>query len=284
LEKEFAYFKQNNYKVVSLDRIITKLNNKEEIPDNWVALTIDDAYKSFYENGLKIFKKYNYPFTLLVYVKATDRNYGDFMNWDQIKDASNYGTIALHSYAHPHLTYLNKEEIYKDTKKAYEIFEEKMGFAPKYYAYPYGEYDKKVQNTIKQFGFKALLNQSNGSVTKNSDPLNIHRVALVGKINIKEKLKYKTFDVDWIKPAKFPQDNILKEVVAKVDKDIKQLKLYVTGEGWRDIKVKNGIIDEKLNIYLKRTRVRIVLSTDYYTISNKIIIKEKNNKERTDVK
>ena len=56
LIKQFEYFKTNNYKVVSLNKIIDKLEKNESIPDKWVALTIDDAYKSFYENGLEIFK------------------------------------------------------------------------------------------------------------------------------------------------------------------------------------------------------------------------------------
>ena len=61
LTKQFEYFKQNNYEVVPLQSIVDKLSKKEPVPDNWVALTIDDAYKSFYDNGLKTFKKYNYP-------------------------------------------------------------------------------------------------------------------------------------------------------------------------------------------------------------------------------
>ena len=55
--------------------------------------------------------------------------------------------------------------------------------------------------------------------------------------------------------------------------EIKKLKLYITSEGWRDIKVKNGIVNETINIYLKRARTRIMLGTDVFTISNKILIK-----------
>ncbi len=51
------------------------------------------------------------------------------------------------------------------------------------------------------------------------------------------------------------------------------MKLYITGEGWKDIKVNNGIIEENLNVYLKKARTRIILSPNYYTISNNIIIK-----------
>ena len=73
LEKEFEYFKSNNYKVVTVSQIAQKLKSGEEIPANWVAFSIDDAYKSFYTNAIEIFKKYNYPFTLYVYVEATEK-------------------------------------------------------------------------------------------------------------------------------------------------------------------------------------------------------------------
>ena len=185
LEKEFEYFKTNNYVVVPLSKIIEKLNNKEVIPDNRVSLTIDDSYKSFYENGLPIFKKYNYPFTLFVYVEATEKKYPDFMNWEQIKEASKYGEIALHSYSHKQLMKLSNEEIIEDTKKSYEIFEKELGFKPKGYSYPFGEYDDRVKEQIKKFDFEYILNQNNGLVNVNSDIYDLKRVALVGKIDLK---------------------------------------------------------------------------------------------------
>ena len=275
LEKEFEYFKQNNYQVVPLERIIEKINNNQKVPDKWIALTIDDAYKSFYTHGLEIFKKYNYPFTLYVYIEATNKKYGDFMTWEQVKEASKFGSIGLHSYSHPHLTHISEKDIYVDTKKAYDIFTKEMGYTPKTYAYPYGEYNTKVQKELEKFNFNAILNQSTGSITKNTNTQNIHRLALVGDVNIKQKLRYKTFNIQWQEPTEFPLDGILKVVKAKVDPKYKKLKLYITGEGWRDIKVNNGIIHEKLNIYLKRARTRIMLGPDVFTISNKIIIKQR---------
>lgn len=273
LEKQFDYLKRNNYEVVALSKMIDKLSKKENIPDNWVAFTIDDAYKSFYHNGLEIFKKYNYPFTLFVYVEATDKKYGDFMNWEEIKEASKYGEIELHSYSHKQLVKLSDEEIYYDTKKSFDIFEKEMGFKPKGYSYPYGEYDDRVKNIIKKFDFKYIANQNNGSVNENSDIFDLNRVALVGKVDLKEKLKYKTLEVDWIEPQFYPKDGILTKVSAKVSPEIKNAKLFISTYGWQDIKVKNGIIDIKLDKKLNLNRNRVAISTDYYTISNKLLIK-----------
>lgn len=273
LEKEFEYFKANNYKVVTVSKIVEKLKNKEQIPNNWVAFTIDDAYKSFYQNGLELFKKYNYPFTLFVYVEATQKKYPDFMTWDEIKEASKYGEIELHSYSHKQLVKLTNEEIIKDTNLALEIFEKNLGFKPKAYSYPYGEYDERVKNEIKNFGFEYIMNQNNGSVNEKSDLFDLNRIALVGKINLEEKIKYKTLEANWIEPQVYPKDGILKHIKVEVNKDIKNAKLFISTYGWQDIKVKNGIIDIKLDKKLNLNRNRIAISTDYYTISNKLLIK-----------
>ena len=273
LEKEFEYFKTNNYKVVTVSQIAQKIKNGEDIPENWVAFSIDDAYKSFYTNALNIFKKYNYPFTLFVYVESTQKKYPDFMTWEEIKETSKYGEIALHSYGHKHLTKLSNEEIFDDTKKAYDMFVEKLGFKPLGYTYPFGEYDERVKDVIKKFDFEYIANQNNGSVNSKSDIFDINRVALVGDVNLKEKLKYKTLEANWIEPKEYPKDGILKNVKVQVDPSIKNAKLFISTYGWQDIKVKNGIIDVKLNKKLNLNRNRVAISTDYYTISNKLLIK-----------
>jgi peptidoglycan/xylan/chitin deacetylase (PgdA/CDA1 family) len=283
LTKQFEYFKNNGYTVVPLENIVQKLQKNEPIPDKWVALTIDDAYKSFYDNGLPVFKKYGYPFSLYVYVEATNKRYGDYMTWEQIKEASQYGSIGLHSYSHPRLQNLTPDQMIQDTQKAYDLFTQNLGMKPTIYAYPYGEYTNKVKQTLKEnFDFEAILNQNTGSINSKTDRFDIPRIALVGDVNLEHKLRYTTFDVQWFEPELFPKDGILKRVHAKVDPKYKKLKLYITGEGWQDVNVVDGIVDHKLNIYLERARTRIMLGPDVFTISNKIINKIKT-KEKKDV-
>jgi len=279
LTRQFEYFKSNNYEVVPLSKILDKLEKKESIPEKWIALTIDDAYKSFYDHGLEVFKKYNYPFSLYVYVKATEKHYGDYMSWEQIKESSKYGEIGLHSYSHPRLQNLSKEEIVEDTKKAFDIFVKNTNITPATYAYPYGEFNEEVTNTLKtNFNFRAILNQNTGSVNQKTNIYDIPRIALVGDVNINHKLRYKTFDATWIEPKQFPKDGILKKITVQVDPKYKKLKLYITSEGWRDVEVKNGLVDLNLNTYLKRARTRVIIGPNVFTISNKIINKIKTKK------
>ncbi|PIF04065.1 MAG: polysaccharide deacetylase [Arcobacter sp.] len=279
LIKQFDYFKNNKYKVVPLSLILEKLEKKEKIPDKWIALTIDDAYKSFYDNGLEIFKKYNYPFSLYVYVEATHSNYTDYMSWEEIKESAKYGEIGLHSYAHKRLQNLTKEQLIEDTKKAFEIFLKNTNITPTTYAYPFGEFNQQVRDILEDnFNFRAILNQNIGTVNEKTDIYDIPRIALVGDVNIKEKLRYKTFDATWIEPKVFPKDGILRKITIKVNPKYKKLKLYITNKGWRDVDVINGIVDLKLNILLNHARTRIIVGPNFFTISNKIINKIQTKK------
>ena len=193
LIKYFEYLKKNNYKVVTLSTLI-KMQQQNLPLDKVVVFTIDDGYKSFYKNGLPLFKKYNYPFTLFIYVKATNGKWGDFMTWEQIKKSIEFGDVGIHSYAHSHLAKLSNEEIIKDTKKAIDIFRKNMGFTPNMYAYPYGEYNERVKEIINRY-FTIIANQNPGAFDKSTPIDDIDRIALTGKVNIKNKLKIKVLKV-----------------------------------------------------------------------------------------
>jgi peptidoglycan/xylan/chitin deacetylase (PgdA/CDA1 family) len=267
---QFEYLKKHNYKVVKLSQMIEKIKNNQSIPANWVALTIDDGYKSFYKNGFKIFKKYGYPFTMFVYMKASKKRYGDFMNFKQLKEISKYGELGLHSYSHPHLVSLSNQKILDDTKKAYDMFVKEFGYKPKYYAYPYGEFNNRVKTQIKSFGFDAIFNQNNGANVK--DIYDIDRIALTNDAKIKSKLNIKALDAEFLSPQNYPKNKILKNIKAKVNSDLKNVKLYITDYGWFNIKPKNGLIDFDLNKPLKKSRVRVILKSKN-EIKTKILVK-----------
>lgn len=273
LTKEFDYLKKHHYKVIPLDKLVNLIEEKNKINDKLVVLTIDDGFKSFYQNGLKIFKKYNYPFALFIATKPIELKYRDFMTWNEINNCSQYGFIAFHSYSHPHLTHLSNKEIIKDTKKGLEIFEKYLGYKPKYYAYPYGEYDNRVKKIIKSFGFKAILNQNMGAVNRDSDIYNLDRIALVGKSNIKLSLRYRHLNALWIEPKSYPKDGILKKIKVKIFENIQKAQLYVTGYGWRWVKVKNGLIDKNLNLKLNKDRIRVIIKIKNSKINTKILVK-----------
>lgn len=273
LRAEFEYLKQKNYEVIPLSTLDDALKNNKPIQDNWVVLTIDDSYKSFYHNGLPLFKEYDYPFTLFIYIEATEKNYGDFMNWKQILETQKYGELGLHSYRHLHLVSLTTEQIKQDTLKARNSFKQHLGKRPKYYAYPFGEFDPRVQAAIKSFHFNLILNQNSGSVDHQSDPYDLDRTALTGENLIKQKLRIKTLPTIWLTPRKWPKNGKIKKIHATIPSDVTDLEYYLSGYGWRRIKAVNGIINETVDLPLKFKRNRLFLKQNERQ-SSIILVKE----------
>lgn len=273
LRKQFEYFKNNNYEVITLEKLNDALKAKQDIPDNWVVFCIDDSYKSFYDNGLSIFKEYNYPFVLFIYIEATEKNYSHFMSWDEIKEADKYGEIGLHSYGHKHMVSLTGEEIKEDTDKGYASFEKNLGYKPKYYAYPYGEFDQKVKDVISSYDFELVLNQNVGAVSKKSPRDDLDRIALTGDVHLKHKLRIKYLDAIWHSPKSYPANGKLNDIHVTMPPSIKKAELYISGGGWEYIKVQDGEFKTNKLYPLKLRRTRVIIRHDN-AYTSKIIVKE----------
>ena len=259
LRAEFDYFRDHGYTVVPLSRVAQAFQAGEPINPKWVVLTIDDSYKSFYENGLPIFKEYGYPFTLFIYIEATQRRYNDFMSWEQIKESARHGEIGLHSFGHHHMTSLTPEAVREDTRKGIAAYEAFLGQKPRYYAYPYGEYDDAVREAVASFGFDLILNQNSGAFDAQSDPRDLDRTALTGENSIARKLRIQTLPTKWITPKKWPSDGKLKTIHATIPKNVTDLEYYVSGHGWHHAKAHDGELKVEANLPLKFERTRIFL-------------------------
>jgi len=273
LRAQFDYLNANGYKVVPLSLIIESIKSNKPMNEKWVSITIDDNYKSFYENGLQVFKEYGFPFTLFVYTESAQKKYGDFSDWEELRDIAKYGDLAFHSYGHPHMTKLDKKSLKEDFDRGLALFEKELGFKPRYFSYPYGEFNKEVKELAKSYGFEAIFNQNIGAVSHESDIMNLDRIALGENSNLKELLSYTHLHVDWIEPSSYPKDGILKSIHVKSSLASSKAGLYITGLGWQEVPMEDGVIKYTINKALTHERTRLVLSIGK-RISTHIIIKD----------
>lgn len=275
LRKDFQYLKDNGYRVAPLKEIVDTLKQNQPLPKKTVVLTIDDGYRSFYQNGLEVFKEFNYPFTVFICSDATNKRYGDYMRWNEIKETLKYGEAALHTHTHPHMTYMSDKAIKEEVKDGIKLFKEKLGFTSPYFAYPYGEFDDRVKRLVKEFGFKAIFNQNAGAVASFSDVYDIDRIAIGEDTRINTALKTKSLDMIWNKEVL--RNNTFGIISGKVkDPKVRQVEIFVSGYGWQWVKVKNGEFSYPFNKPIKKQRSRIIAKTSDRKYSTLLVMKEKN--------
>ena len=171
------FLASHGYQVWPLPRIADHLKNHKPIPDRVVALTVDDAYASVYDQAYPLIKARQWPLTVFVSTDAIDHHLRGYMTWDQMRDMRDHNvTFANHSSTHSHLierqgketTAAWQQRVSADITHAQQRLEQELGPTPGLFAYPYGEYTPVLKQLLAELGYQAFGQQS-GAIGPGSD-------------------------------------------------------------------------------------------------------------------
>ena len=148
---------------------------KTNIDKNYLLLTIDDAFESFYLNAWPILKSKKIPFILFVSTREIGKH--GYMTWKQIKEiiASDLVTIGNHSHTHEYLIDWKDNEIKSDLETSIKIFKNQLGFSPKIFSYPFGEYSSNFKKIVSDLNFEYAFGQHSGVIDPTKDFLELPR-------------------------------------------------------------------------------------------------------------
>ena len=183
-----------------------KPKNKKEI-----LITIDDGFKSFYTEAWPYLKKNKIPFILFVSTEPVGK-YG-YMNWDEIKEIekSEIGFIGHHSHTHEYLIDMSRDEFINDIEIATKIFKEKLGYVPKIFSYPFGEYSLYMKDYISK-NFEVAFGQHSGVIDMNKDKFELPRFPINEKYGdlkrFKSLINYSPLEYKSLKPEEKKISNI----------------------------------------------------------------------------
>ena len=178
-------------------KLIKELNYEFIHPDNFkknfnipkkkkkILLTIDDAFLSFYDNVWPYLKENKIPFILFVSTEPVGNK--GYMNWEQIKeiDKEDFALIGHHSHSHEYLIEESNQNFINDIKKANLIFKKNIGYVPKLFSYPFGEYSEFMRNYISN-NFSFAFGQHSGVIDLNKEKFQLPRFPInekYGEIN-----------------------------------------------------------------------------------------------------
>jgi peptidoglycan/xylan/chitin deacetylase (PgdA/CDA1 family) len=277
--EQLAFLKENKYTVVPLVDLVRMLTAGRPLAEKTVAITIDDGYKSVYEKAWPVLRSFGYPFTVFLYVKATDNGHWDYMTWEQVREMRAAGVdFQDHGYAHQRFgsvpEQMSAQEyktwIRKDFAKSSSIIRRELGYRPKMLAFPYGEYNHSVIAVARDLGYTATFTQDPGSMSAFTDPYRIPREPILG--------------VDWSTLDHFAMvlervDLPLADIVPDISVHQREtppvfgarllfpdhyrpgtLGIYVTESGWRQVVPEGGEVSLENDRKLERRLNRVAVS------------------------
>ena len=264
-EEHLKLLTNGNYNVISLNEIVNTLKQGKSLPDRTVAITIDDAYLSVYNEAWPRLKELGLPFTIFVATDPIDRNYKSYMSWDQLRELQKNGvSIGSQTASHPHMHLLTKSEAEMEIKKSNNKFLQELGIRPEIFAYPYGEYNNEIVDVIKNSGFEAAFGQNSGILHSNDDFFKLPRFAFNEIYGSVERMK---LAVDGL-PLKVtditPDDMVLKVnppiygfTISDDMKPIKKLRCFSSKYGKLDVTLLGSRAEIRLPGPLPSPRARI---------------------------
>lgn len=243
-ENHLSYLKENDYNVWAFSKIVKYLKNGKEIPSKTVALTVDDAYISVYTQAYPRLKKLGWPFTVFVNSKPVDSKFGNFMNWNQMREMQKNGAeFANHSVSHDVMLAKSTESksqwqnrITKEVQIAQKRLQEELGANtnenPKLFSYPFGEYSTQTAELIQKLGYVGVA-QTSGVISKESDFLALPRFAMAeayaNQKGFTLKLKTKPLPIQSISPSEpIVNENNPPVLTMKLKRHLKDLSCFLS--------------------------------------------------------
>ena len=129
------------------------------------------------------------------------------MTWEQIKEiqSNSLATIGNHSHSHEYLIDWDKDKIKNDLEMSIKIFKNQLGFSPKIFSYPFGEYSSDLKRIVSNLNFQFAFGQHSGVIDPTKDFLELPRFPINEKYGNLERFK------SILQTLPFPYENITPE-------------------------------------------------------------------------
>ena len=249
-DTQMKMIKEFDYKFYDPNLFISEFDNPKNTKE--ILITIDDGFKSFYNEAWPYLKRNKIPFILFVSTEPVGKN--GYMSWDEIKEIekSEIGLIGHHSHTHEYLIDMSDKEFINDIETATKIFKEKLGYVPKIFSYPFGEYSLYMKNYISKH-FEVAFGQHSGVIDRNKDKFELPRFPINEKYGdldrFKSLINYAPLEYKILKPEEKKineNDNPPKLIIEffKEQKNIDNIICYSNdGGNW---KKSNLIFEEQI--------------------------------------
>ncbi len=200
-KEQINIIKDLNYEFYDPKNFVEKFN--EPKIEKKILITIDDGFKSFYNEAWPYLKENKIPFILFVSTEPVGKR--GYMTWKEIKEIekSEFGYIGHHSHTHEYLIDMSEIDFKKDIETATQIFKKELGYVPEIFSYPFGEYSLYMKNYISK-NFKIAFGQHSGVIDINKDKFELPRFPINEKYGnlkrFKSLINYSPLEFKNLKP------------------------------------------------------------------------------------
>jgi len=192
-EAALQSIQKNGLTPISLDQLVEHLKTGIPLPKKPIVLTFDDGYQGHYQFVYPLLRKYGYPGAFAIYPAKVGTTKGrSSLTWAQLREmaADPLVTIASHSLTHPaDLRESTDAQLQQEFVESKRILEKELSQSIKYFVYPSGKNDERVQQGIQQAGYEAAWTMNDEETRFAQDSENLLTIDRIGQSQLAEVIE-----------------------------------------------------------------------------------------------
>ena len=185
-EKQMNWFYKNNWKSFTISELI----ELDKIPEKSFVITFDDGFEDNFTNAFPILQKYNFKATIYLVPNQKTNHWeekntsvlSNLLNNEEILQMQNSGLIEFgsHTLSHVNLSTITDEQLINELRESKKEVENITKKDCEAFAYPYGKFDDKIVQAVKNAGYKNATVVKRGFFEQNDDVFTIKRIGILG--------------------------------------------------------------------------------------------------------
>ena len=185
-QRGIARLHENGYRSLSLTDAAGCISRRQPFPSRSIVITFDDGYQSVHDEALPVLR--DYGFCATVFLTVGERRAAEtdgrlpslggrpMLSWSEIRKMHNAGiSFGAHTLTHPDLTRLPLDRVETEVCQSKQILEDALGAPADCFAYPYGRYDRRSRDIVRQH-FACACSDKLGLIRTDSDLYALERV------------------------------------------------------------------------------------------------------------
>lgn len=179
------------YRTIGLDTLLDYRSGTADLPPRPIAITFDDGFRDCVEYTLPVLQARGFTATYFVvtglvggsarWLRSDLGIEPPMLTWDDARRLAAAGCeCGAHTVSHPRLPALSTADCRDELLASRRALEDRLGYAVRHMAYPFGLYDERVRGLVAEAGYRSARSSRPGLSPSDDDPLALHQVPVKG--------------------------------------------------------------------------------------------------------
>lgn len=183
--RQMTWLKRNGYRTVTQRELFDALMCGRTLGPRPIMITFDDGYRDNFFKASPVLLRLGMRATAYVVTGRISGKDPSFLTWPLLHALEKRGIeIGSHTVAHHGMTHLSDAAMLQDLTSSRRLLERKLGHPVPWLAYPFGDYDARVERIARRAGYLLAVTTEHGVVQSARRPLALSRLRVLDSTGV----------------------------------------------------------------------------------------------------